>query len=1454
MILNFLITSLFTKAQGLEEGTTLTPLEKEIYNKVKYVEDNNLLTDQLTEEDLEGLPIGIAKRVGDATYIIAIDNAVRAESGWLLSAYAAIEMPGATKKMAFAGLNIAFGKKGLSATTSTRLMLASPQMIDLSDAVTLELPADGRNYIEFNCGGFESINLKGLLLLEEGLVTPDKSLAPAATRVTGTFEINTKDLHNIVVSTSLTPFQITGLEGISFTVKNAVLDMSDIANPNGFSFPQDYQNTYGPNIQLWRGFYTQEVTVALPKELTGKNGRIALQGKSLMIDESGVSGVFSALNLTNLEDGSLDGWPFSINRVSIAIIHNELKGGGFGGEMNIPFLGDEPLGYSADMTKENGSINYAFLVTVPEGKEFTVPFAGLVTLEKNCTVGIQKIDGKLMATANLHGNLTLNHKLLKVQNIKFESLLLATQKPYVRSGYFTLSGDGQGTTNGFPVGLESLELAIFEGQLSIGGKVFLSMMNSEDKGFKAETFVRVLAKVEEQPVVNGEIKSTRQKWKLDKVKVEDIILSCNTTVFSLNGRLTLFQDDITYGDGFRGSIALKIKNVLENGIQVNAYFGAKEYRYWHVDAYVPVGNIPVVPPVLSITGIIGGMSYHMVRSKSFVPDFNKLNVEAPTSNTGNAKVTSASDFVYVPDKTAGVAFMAGVTLIAGNEKAMNGDVVLEVAFNDNGGGIKYIQFNGSAYFFTAASGRKRGMSSDASAPCYASLKMLYDNDNNVFHANLATYLNMGVIKGTGPSGLIGEAVIHVDKKDWYIHIGRPTAKLGIDIAGFVSTRSYFMVGTKIEPPVLDAELVSLFGKEDRSSAMNTTLLSSGSGFAFGLSAKAGFDAEITPFYAMFSVGAGTDIMLMNSRKYCEGRGANPVGISGWYGGGTAYVYLKGAVGLRFKNKRFDIARVGAGAMLTAKLPNPTYLEGRLAGEYSILGGLVDGSFSFSFTVGEECKIINTGNDLGDLMIISSVKPDNGGQEINVFTAPQVSFNVPLGKELPLLNVDNETKIYRVVMDEFRLTHNEQEIQGEHIWNVKHDVVSFKTRDILPPNSDLKLIVRLHWEKKIADGVWEPLKEDGKIDYEAREVKFKTSEAPLTIPDENIAYTYPVKNQYHLHKDETNKGYIKLKWGQEYLFKSNDPLTQYSYVIRFKTAGGKLIEKPFTYRANETYVDFDIPSELMPETVYQVFFVKVPKLSEADANVARATTSISTNSSGNTVKMKETSLTGSVSSGAEKDLYTTVFRTSKYATFSDRMASMSQQQDLFNVATGNIAVIAKRAMAQEVFDKFELEGDGEQTQPLIQCIATTDNKWYSTFAYPIIYEHYASSGQTIGWRSPVEEHGVPPLKGVRIGNVDESEDVLLSEGEKSAGFAQGKSGRIVIEYYLSHYAYNDYQDLLNKAANAYLSNKLRAPEGARRLLESKGYVDLMEDKYPVKLSYTLPGTNHITSEKEFKIKF
>ena len=1414
----------------------------------------------MTEDDLSELPVGIAREVGGSTIIIAIDSAKRTRQGWFFSACASIKFPGSTTPLAFRVRNVAFNPNGLARTSQIRLLLASNHRFAVGEKLSIRLPADGRNYIEFDCGGFRTINLKGEFIFYKGFLVPDEKAGKGVNDVTATFEVNTSDVNNVLASVSITPFKIRGIKELSFEVKQATVDYSDLVNPSGFSFPQDYQQAFGDDIKLWRGFYLQEAIVRLYGLSDDTTKVPTIAAHNLIIDDLGLSGLFSADNLAALEGGSAGGWPLTIDHLHVQLMFNRVKGGGLGGAIEIPFLGEDPIGFTASVEQTDTDLNYRFSVETPDDEIFNTPFNAKIKVSKGSIIALEKVKGKFKPSALLHGALTFEKDLLSVKDVKFQNLELTVDKPYLRRGEFSLITAEQAKGLGFPIHIDSITLKIAQGgHFGIGFGVTLNFMNSEDKSFSGSTLIEVLMKLEEKeegrPNAEGAmVAQKRQRWALEKIRVNAVGLDCETQAFKLKGSLSVYDDDPVYGDGFGGNLSFSIDPVLKKGIKVNAYFGSKDaYRYWHLDAYVPIGSILIFPPALFMTGIMGGASYHMARKQNFNMDFSKLNVPAAVPAGDEA-------LVYVPDEKTGLAFMAGITLAVIREELVNGDIKLEIAFNAHGG-MRYIQFDGSAFILSALSERDR--SKDGSvpkAPIYVSMSMIYDNENDMFHANMRTYINLfGVLTGVGPGGLVGEAVMHFDKKDWYIYIGRPSQTFGIQILSLVSVQTYFMTGTQIEDlPLPPIEVQEIFEKIDPRLMRDEVSSKGGRGIAAGFHFRIGFDSKdkLRPFYIKIAVGAGSDMMMRNyGDAQCEGREGR-MGINGWYASGQAYVFLEGRVGIRVKGKSFEILGLGAAALLQATLPNPAWMRGMIGGHYSVLGGLIKGKFNLKVVIGEQCEIVNYGNELDDIKIISDLKPDENGGEANVFTAPQVSFNTPIDASFSMVDLRDQLNDYRIRLQEFSVSKDGTPLKATIEWNASNDVAVLHTAEILPPTSKLKVLAKVYWEKKSNKGLWETMKEEtgGPVYYETKESTFTTGEAPNFIPEENVAYSYPVKNQYNLYLDESHQGYVKLGVGQDYLFA---PTTKdgavWEFVARFKDKKkGTEIEVPLVYEIEKANARFEMPTTLTRDAVYTLTFMKRPqRVGAIDQNVRRSEVTTASGE-GNETSVTSNAMEGTITQDVEKELYATAFRTSRFGRFEEKITALERGDDLHDVAEGFTAIIFKRSTLPETFDDIELHGKDESHAPLVQIIATADNPWMKDHVAPLIYNAYpVDKTMIIEWRDP-KDLGVKPLKGVVLLNHGDVR-YRLTESNVAAGFAPAKTGAVELGYFVSYYATHDYAELLNKAG-AISANNPSAPAGVKHIMAGH-YADLIKEySYPVEITYTLPGAKEPNFRKLVTIRY
>jgi hypothetical protein len=641
------------------------------------------------------------------------------------------------------------------------------------------------------------------------------------------------------------------------------------------------------------------------------------------------------------------------------------------------------------------------------------------------------------------------------------------------------------------------------------------------------------------------------------------------------------------------------------------------------------------------------------------------------------------------------------------------------------------------------------------------------------------------------------------------------------------------------------------------------MLRSGGGFALGFHLRIGFDTgnKINPLYASLMLGAGADVMLKNLKDAtCEGR-SGTVGMNGWYAAGQAYVFVSGKVGIRIRRREFDILSLGLAAVLEAQLPNPTWLEGTLAGRYSVLGGLVKGSFNTKFSVGERCVLRTNGSEVGDIEVIADVKPGKGEQDVSVFASPQVSFNVGIDKELRITADGKDyPESYRIVMDEFTAFKGQQKLVAQLVMNDEGDVAVLQTLDILPEKSDLRVRVKLHWEKKTNNGIWQVLKRnDGTTETEEREVSFKTGEAPDFVPDNNVLYSYPVKMQYNFYKDEYNKGYVKLEKGQPNVFRTQEPDggMQWQYVIRFKPAGGAAMEVPLNY-ANNT-VSFDMPASLSAGTLYQLTFVRKPARTQAvDANVKREEKQVSSGEVEATARQNR--LEGTLQQAIEKDVYESGFRTSQFSTFTAKLNSLSgTQDDLMDIAKGYVAVMAFSGTTTETLDETEIRGrtiGGRITSPLVQAVASGDTRWFRENPQPALYEKYGEDqAVNISWRTPQPQAVAPLREGISMMNGGGLGNYTLTAEQLQSGTAPAVPGDLMVRYYVSFYALKDYNELRDKAANKYLSNTaVPQPESVRRILSLNGYVDLLRDTYPVEVMYVLPGINQVTARRTIRIRY
>jgi len=448
------------------------------------VEENERYVDYLSIGQGFQLPVGIKKNISELEYTVIFHKIILDEGSAFIDAYLTIKLP-SEKKLSFMGRRIEFSVDG-GITGVGRVELLGNNNIAFSEnseeqKILLTLiggsPTNpGNTYAEFDCYGFRELSLdarvtfsKDFFLKEnaDGSISDERLTAHFATRVS--------DWNNLMANITMPRFQVNGLEGWSFQVTDAVIDLSDSQNAGNVVFPTDYESPYfiEGNRKLWRGFYLRELEVTLPKEFNKKNNssRTSFYAENLIVDETGFTGTVGGRRLIGLEEGNADSWKFSVENISGTFNQNEFIGGEISGQIEVPSLEtEEPLLYTGTFSN-NG--DYNLIAELQSSAKFNV-FKADLNLESNSLIELNVIDGRFKPKAILHGNMNLKPTTssgkegAEVNGLVFQSLVLQTEAPYFDAEYFGFSaGEDQNKAGGFPIGINEIALRTEENRVGI---------------------------------------------------------------------------------------------------------------------------------------------------------------------------------------------------------------------------------------------------------------------------------------------------------------------------------------------------------------------------------------------------------------------------------------------------------------------------------------------------------------------------------------------------------------------------------------------------------------------------------------------------------------------------------------------------------------------------------------------------------------------------------------------------------------------------------------------------------------------------------------------------------------------------------------------------------------------------------------------------------------------------
>ena len=1343
---------------GRPVGAALEAVQKARSFIGKLKESGNYLKNLTPSLSIEQLPVGVKTQIGNIVYTMAISAMRLKTSHAEVDIYLEIDLPGEEEDPVFGAFGIPFSRKGGFAG-DIKLALLGDYPIDLQSGksrIVLQTSTyQGHGtYAMVGCEGFKELNVEGYLLFSRDWLIPvgslespeavtDTSSLQQADRVKANFSFNAESWDFVVSLQNFTPFYVAGVADVKWEVGNISLDFSDFENPDRLQFPEDYPSPFisgGIASSLWKGVYIEAVRVKLPDRFSKPGAAaIVVDAAKIIIDNQGFTGQVGVYNILPLSEGNADGWAFSVDTFRLDIMAMQLREGSMAGLLHVPLFGQNEAGEDApveplDCIGYQGFIgsNGNWFFTARPGANYQADiWKAQVVIAANSTVTLEYAAGALTAGATLHGAISIDDDFsgaigIQVSDIAFSHLGLSSRTPYFQPGSWDFPAVIGAQMGGFSLNFSEIRLqegaSNQEAHLRFIAAVELSEGNT---AISASGGFRIEGRLQNQ--------GDHKRWRFQKIKVEHIYVSASTSAWGLAGELNFYDQHPVFGNGFRGGVKIWFagassaearEDPVNKGIAAIGQFGSltppggAAYRYFFVDVMAKFGS-GIDLGSLQLLGIGGGVFNRMS------PVNSVTNLAAPAANAATLGST-LSGVVYQPDITRG--FRIKATLVVASPGADNGFSVngtFEVVTNSSGG-LDTVRIYGNVTMFGPVNWDNTYQENLSGVSIF--IEMLYDNvgEEKGFVASADVFVNVaqGKLRGGAqhPGGLAnyaGSIDLKFTNLSWYVNIGVPEAPIAVNASLGPLTANlsaYLDIGNAIPPmPDLPDYVTALTGTQ-ANFMRNESLSATGAGFAFGVSAQIapGRKNVFPAFYYELAFGFGFDLMLQDyGNVQCANSPSDRIGINGWYASGQAWAYLQGSFGIRvnlaFVQGEFEIMQAALAAVLQAKGPNPFWAGARIAGSYRILGGLVKGSFRMKVELGQECIMVGDGGDpMANLNLILRTQPGEAQGQLPLNTRPSVLTNLPFDEAFEM-----EEQQYKLILLSTSLNHNGQRLGASVEKETGDNFMELISHEFLPGNSTLEFKVKLALMKK--NGYFF----SDTVQIEEQLVNFTTEPGLDSIPESNIAFSYPTNGQQNFYPQESEQGYLQLRQGQANLLNGN-------LKARFFAAGNPAIVVSAQYLQQDKKITFGIPA-LINDRVYRL-------------EIYTQTSTPSQLQSGGTGGPHFNDPEEWLSE--DKILHTLYFRTSQYATFSAKINAIPEIP-LTRQGRGSFS-------QAEPFGDIELTGTTTQDALINLEVKLQGNTWYEGGNYQaLLYDAFPMETPVSiqnTWRDDV--WGMPPVKAIQ----------------------------------------------------------------------------------------------------------
>ncbi|MBK8372997.1 MAG: hypothetical protein IPL20_16965 [Saprospiraceae bacterium] len=752
------------------------------------------------------------------------------------------------------------------------------------------------------------------------------------------------------------------------------------------------------------------------------------------------------------------------------------------------------LDYTCTLSKPTqGGLDFEFKIFPANKIDFDIFWAS-GQIEQSSSIQIfRKNDGTFGAKAELYGKLTLQTEIddfpeIKLAEVHFRKLTFRTAAPHFSPGetqatFFGLSSP-QHSIAGFVIDLDASQ--------GRGVSLDASKLGESKIGIKFKALLKLVADVDFVPKAEVEfsvfgkfgMKDGRPDWKGFDADINKIKLEAGAKIgpVGVEGTLGYYNDNNkpNANYGFFGSLIMNIDKLIT--IEAKAQFGYQKennggYNYFFIDAMADLGEAGIpIPPSMAIYGFMGGVYYNMG-----IADVTLLN---NTDIQGSPKYVhdydnpqpgvTLSGLTYVPEKGF-FSLKAGILFGLKTRAILDADGSLTATINTQSGGLHEIIFELHGRFITNMKEPLAQRKANCMGKGDIVMKMNFTEKSFLFHLGLT----LGVPSHSNADLLYASAHINFysGPTGWFVHVGRPWTTagdewgnnigggnpiqlkiLGIRFMGYfqcgegtgeVYENGQFVKGVNALDPIppIPNFIMSIINRSDNTNGENgyansnrnlyTEKQSITGGLAFGANFTVGMDINFLIFYMKTTFMAGFDLAFVNKNgAKCQKSDGSTVtmGANGFYAAGQAYLGAKIDVGIEvdlfFFSGKISIVEAGVGAMVQFGAPNPSFVTGAIGGYFSVLGGIIEGSFAVKFYWGEECTELSDES----LPLIAEINPvadfdeNNFKKRINVselqpiFVQPSATFNYEIDKTfliiIPVADPDNPGYTYR----EYRYYH------------------------------------------------------------------------------------------------------------------------------------------------------------------------------------------------------------------------------------------------------------------------------------------------------------------------------------------------------------------------------------------------------------------------------------------------